>query len=307
MNSSFFYIIAIYIFILSKQGKKRKERRGKIQLINATSEEFWTQLRKSLGKKRKEISPKQIEKIVKLYADFTENKFCKIFNKEEFLYKEYAIYQPLQRNYAITSERIEKMLNLGSLSTLYDPDKVEELQLLDPIPKKEKKQLDKYLKGKKIYDKILKILKNNISSTVYKKESDFLFIINNILNDIDKKLINKIVDGLSEMDKTAEIHKNKKGEIILDKTTKDTEIVKYNKDIKEYMEEEILPHLPDAIYQFEEDLDAKKPIVKTGAEFPFTRYFYEYKEPERAEDLLNKFMLIENELNDKIKTLLKEM
>ena len=51
--------IGIYIFILSKEGTKRKERKGKIQLINATSEEFWTQLRKSLGKKRKEISAKQ--------------------------------------------------------------------------------------------------------------------------------------------------------------------------------------------------------------------------------------------------------
>jgi len=102
--------IGIYIFILSKEGTKRKERKGKIQLINATSEEFWTQLRKSLGKKRKEISAKQIEKIVRLYADFKENKNCKIFDKEEFLYREYAIYQPLQRNYAITEERIENML-----------------------------------------------------------------------------------------------------------------------------------------------------------------------------------------------------
>ena len=81
--------IGIYIFILSKEGTKRKERKGKIQLINATSEEFWTQLRKSLGKKRKEISPKQIEKIVRLYADFKENKYSKIFDKEEFLYREY--------------------------------------------------------------------------------------------------------------------------------------------------------------------------------------------------------------------------
>ena len=109
------------------------------------------------------------------------------------------------------------------------------------------------------------------------------------------------------MDKTAEIHKDKKGEIILDKTTKDTEIVKYTKDIKEYMEEEVLPHVPDAIYQFEEDLNAKKPIIKTGAELPFARYFYEYKEPEKAEHFLKDFMIIENELSDKIKAFLKEV
>lgn len=299
--------IGIYIFILSKEGTKRKERSGKIQLINATSEEFWTQLRKSLGKKRKEISPKQIEKIVKLYAEFKENKYCKIFDKEEFLYKEYAVYQPLQRNYAITEERIENMQNAGCLSNLYDTEKVEELQLLDPIPTKEKKQLDKYIENKSVYDEIIKLLKDNVSNKIYKKEGEFLPIIKDILKNIDKKLMNKIVDGLSEMDKTAEIHRDKKGEIIIDKTTKDIEIVKYSKDIKEYMEEEVLPHVPDAIYQFEEDLNAKKPVIKTGAEIPFTRYFYEYKEPEKALDLLKEFMNIEEELNDKIKSLLEEV
>lgn len=298
--------IGIYIFILSKEGTKRKERSGKIQLINATSEEFWTQLRKSLGKKRKEISPKQIEKIVKLYAEFKENKYCKIFDKEEFLYKEYAVYQPLQRNYAITEERIENMLNAGWLSNLYDPEKVEALQLLDPIPTKEKKQLDKYIENKSVYDEIIKLLKDNVSNKIYKKEGEFLPIIKDILKNIDKKLMDKIVDGLSEMDKTAEIHRDKKGEIIIDKTTKDIEIVKYSKDIKEYMEEEVLPHVPDAIYQFEEDLNAKKPVIKTGAEIPFTRYFYEYKEPEKADNLLKEFMAIENELSDKIKALLEE-
>ena len=199
------------------------------------------------------------------------------------------------------------MLNSGYLSNLYDPDKVEELQLLDPIPTKDKKQLDKYLSGKPIYDEIVNLLKNNVSEKIYKKENEFLPLIKNVLKNVDKKLIDKIIEGLSEMDKTAEIHKDKKGEIILDKTTKDTEIVKYNKDIKEYMEEEVLPHVPDAVYQFEEDLNAKKPVIKTGAEFPFTRYFYEYKEPEKAEDLLKEFMNIENELSDKIKELLEEV
>ena len=109
------------------------------------------------------------------------------------------------------------------------------------------------------------------------------------------------------MDKTAEIHRDRNGNIIYDKTTKDTEIVKYNKDIDEYMQEEVLPHVPDAHYEFEEDLNAKKPVIKTGAEIPFTRYFYEYKEPEKAEDLLKQFMDIEDELSKKIKELLEEV
>lgn len=42
---------------------------------------------------------------------------------------------------------------------------------------------------------------------------------------------------------------------------------------------------------------------KLGAEFPFTRYFYEYHEPEKADDLLEQFMELEESLAEKIKAL----
>ena len=88
-----------------------------------------------------------------------------------------------------------------------------------------------------------------------------------------KKLIEKVADGLSIMDKKAEIQRDKKGNILFDKETKDTEIVKYEESIEDYMAREVLPHIPDAVAFFEEDLGKKKPVVKTGAEIPFTRYF----------------------------------
>lgn len=43
--------------------------------------------------------------------------------------------------------------------------------------------------------------------------------------------------------------------------------------------------------------------VKLGAEFPFTRFFYEYKEPEKADDLLDQFMELEKSLSKKIAAL----
>jgi len=297
--------IGIYAFVLSKN--KRPERVNKIQLINATSEKFWTQLRKSLGKKRKEISKDQIKLITELYADFKENEFSKIFDKEEFMYREYTVYQPLQRNYAITLDRIEAMLNDGVLSNLYDQDKVDELSLLDPIPAKEKKTLDKFIEAKPIYDKIIELLKANVSDTVYKSVKDFMPVITKALSGIDKKLIEKVVDGLSVMDKTAEIHRDKKGNIIYDTTTKDTEIIKLTKDVEEYMQEEVLPHVPDAAWFFEENLIAKKPVIKTGAEFPFTRFFYEYQAPEAVEDLEKEIMDIEKTLTAKISALFEEV
>lgn len=298
--------IGIYVFILSKPGVKLSKRKGKIQLINATGDDFWTPLRTSLGKKRKEISISQINKIVDIYTNFKENDYCKIFDKEEFLYREYAVYQPLQRSYGINDERIENLRNNGYLDNFYSQEKVEELELLDPIPTKEKKQLDKFKENKETYDGIFKILEKNKSNKVYKNRKGFVEIIDELFN-LPKNITEKVIDGLSIMDKTAEIQRNKNGDIIPDPSTKDSEIVKYTKDIKEYMNEEVLPHIPDAMEFFEEDMNAKKPVIKTGAEIPFTRYFYKYQEPENSEKLEKEFVAIESSLNKKIEELFKEV
>ncbi len=298
--------IGIYVFILSKPGVKLSKRKGKIQLINATGDEFWTPLRTSLGKKRKEISAGQINKIVDIYTNFKENEYCKIFDKEEFLYREYAVYQPLQRSYGINNERIENLRNNGYLDNFYNQEKVDELELLDPIPTKDKKQLDKFKKNKGVYDSIFKKLEKNKSDKIYKNKTDFVKVIDELF-ELPKNITEKIIDGLSVMDKTAEIQKNKNGEIIPDPTTKDSEIVKYTKNIKEYMNEEVLPYIPDAMELFEENMNAKKPVIRTGAEFPFTRYFYEYQEPESSEKLEKQFLGIESSLSKRIEDLFKEV
>ena len=69
------------------------------------------------------------------------------------------------------------------------------------------------------------------------------------------------------------------------------------------MAREVLPHVPDAQAFFEEDLSAKNPKIKTGAEIPFTRYFYKYQSHETPEELEKQFKNIESEIDDKIKIL----
>lgn len=54
----------------------------------------------------------------------------------------------------------------------------------------------------------------------------------------DKKLLDKISDGLSVMDKSAEIQRDRKGNVLYDKETKDTEIVKWGEKIEDYMARE---------------------------------------------------------------------
>lgn len=297
--------IATYIWVLSKN--KRAERKGKIQLIDASS--FAHSLRKTLGNKRKEITPEDRIKITKLYADFKENEHCQIYDNTEFIYREYAVMQPLQRSYAITEDRINAMLSSGALSTLYDEAKVDELKNMDELTGKEKNKLDNFKKNKPIYDAIVDALNGAVSDKVYKNPETFTPVVKNILSGIIsdakdlKKIADKIIKGLSVMDKTADIQKDKKGNIIYDTETKDTEIVPWETNIDDYMANEVLPHVPDAKAFFEEDLGKKNPVIKTGAEIPFTRYFYKYQAPASSDELAKRFNELEDSVDSRIKKL----
>lgn len=294
--------IATYVWILSKN--KRQERKGKVQLIDASN--IYHKLRKAVGNKKNELSPEDRVKITKLYTDFEENDLCKIFNNEDFLYREYSIYQPLQKSYEITEERIKEMIQSGCLSNFYDENKVFELENSDKeLSDKDKKSLDKFLKNKSTYEKLLETLRMNISNKKWLDIKSFEPVLDSILSDFDSKLIDKVTDGLGKMDKTAKIQRDRKGNIIYDKDTKDIEIVKYTENIGDYMAREVLPYVSDAKAFFEEKADAKKPIIKVGAEIPFTRIFYKYKEQESSDKLLQDFIKLDKEIQEKVARLVK--
>lgn len=298
--------ISTYVWILSKN--KRKERKGKVQLIDASS--ICHKLRKPLGNKKNEFSPEDRAEITKLYADFKEDELVKIYDNTEFIYHEYAVMQPLQRSYSITDESIQNMLQGGALKTLWDEAKVTEFEEQGTtINVKDKKKLEGYYATKQLYDDILSVLDNAKSDKKYLSSEEFEPELVKILSDIttDKKLITKIEAGLSLMDKSAEIQKDKKGNVIYDKTTKDSEIVKYDESIEEYMDREILPHVPDAKWFWEEDLTKKNPIIRTGAEIPFTRYFYKYQQPTPSEELEVKFTELELSVSEGIAKLFGEV
>ena len=82
--------IATYIWILSN--KKPGHRVGKVQLINAS--EFYNKMRKNLGSKRNELSKEHINNITKIYGDFIENEYSKIFENEYFGYRKVTVLQP---------------------------------------------------------------------------------------------------------------------------------------------------------------------------------------------------------------------
>lgn len=287
--------IATYIWVLSKN--KRKKRKDRIQLINATN--IYHKLRKALGNKKNEITPEDRAVITKLYADFESNELSKIYKNKEFIYREYTVMQPLQRSYAITEERIQHMVLKGALNALYDEAKVFELENAEELSGKDAKKLENFKRNKFLYDKILIELNRNISDKIFLSPKAIMPVLTKLLAGltIDKKLLDKMAEGLSVMDKSAEIQKDKKGNIIFDKETKDIEIVRIDEKIDSYMEREVLPHIPDATAFFEENVGAKNPVIKTGAEIPFTRCFYKYKHPTPSSVLEEKIIEIEKTVN----------
>ena len=216
------------------------------------------------------------------------------------MYREYTVMQPLQRSYAITEERIENMLLNGALNALYDEAKVRELENQGvAISEKDKKTLEKLLQGKPIYDEIIQTLKAHVSDKLYLSPKPFVDYLCTILS-VEKKWIDKVVDGLSVMDKSAEIQRDKKGNVIYDKSTAETEIVKIEEDIDTYMAREVWPHVPDAVAFFEEVITEKKTVIKTGADIAFTRYFYQYQQPEASEVLAQRFVDLERSVSTRI-------
>ena len=87
--------ISTYVWIVSN--RKPKARQGKLQLIDASG--FWQKMRKSLGSKRKELSPEHIDDITRIFGKFREVTrdgvpISRIFKNEEFGYRTITVERP---------------------------------------------------------------------------------------------------------------------------------------------------------------------------------------------------------------------
>lgn len=93
--------ITTYLWILTN--KKSEKRRGKVQLIDGSS--LFVEMKKSLGNKRKEISPDQREEILSLYLNFEEGEKCQIHPNEFFGYTKVKIEQPVIENGSVVTDQ----------------------------------------------------------------------------------------------------------------------------------------------------------------------------------------------------------
>jgi len=259
MPDQLFYNTGISTYVWIVSNKKEKQRKGKIQLINATGTKdneliadgkrdfnrFYEKQTPSLGNKRKKIIENGEEKgigfITKIYGDFEENEFSKIYPNDFFGYWRATIEQPdwsdLMTKVAHDKQTLVNFLNNAKPKEIKKAvDDFKELCIIHIEEGKwslNKNELT-IEKGKKIK------VKPNTSNRDY-ENIPFLKL------DVDKNLVPQTIE--------------------------------------EYFNREVKPHLPEAWVD-----DTK---TKIGYEINFTKYFYEFKSLRSLEEIKEKIFKLE--------------
>ena len=127
LPNQLFYNTDIFTYVWVLTNRKEPRRAGKVQLIDGR--QFFVKMRKSLGKKRNEISTEQIEDLTRLYGRFRDGEtrdltdedpvthqprtrprvVSKVFANEDFGYRKVTVERPLRLNFAATPERIPRI------------------------------------------------------------------------------------------------------------------------------------------------------------------------------------------------------
>lgn len=284
--------ISTYIWIVTNRKNndpmKGPVRTGKIQLVNAV--DFYQKMRKSLGNKRNEITEEQIKEITRIYGEFKENEYCKIFDNEDFGYQKIVVERPLRLNFQVTEERINNLYNETTFKKLAESRK------------KGAAGLKEIEEGKKIQQQIIETLRTMDSTILYKNRDEFTKVLKKAFKDsdirLDSALLKAILSALSEKDETADICVDSKGNPEPDPDLRDTENVPLKEDIHEYFEREVKPHVPDAW------IDETK--TKIGYEIPFTRHFYKYQPLRPSEEIMREIRELEQSILEKLKKVMGE-
>ena len=125
--------IPTYIFILNN--KKEEKRKGRLQLINITTEQFYSKMRKPLGKKRVEFTESHIRAITDLFLNFENNQHSIILDNEDFGYSQITVHRPQRDengNIIVDSKKKPK-----SDTALKDKENIPLKEYIDAFFKKE--------------------------------------------------------------------------------------------------------------------------------------------------------------------------
>ena len=255
--------IATYIWVLTN--RKSEERKGKVQLIDAT--EWYVPLRRNLGKKNCEYSEEHIRAICDLVLNPVETEKSKIFPNEAFGYWKVTVDRPLRPAVDLSPARLERFVktcakakeeplaNLASLvaETLGAGPHLDFNAFMDAC------DVDADKHGVKLTAKRKKMLQSELCDTSEDAAP--------VLKKVHKpgKATPDPIHGLFE----AEVNgKTCVVEYEPDTGLRDSEQVPLLEDggMEAFFRREVLPYTPDAW------IDPGKTLV--GYEISFTRHFY---------------------------------
>jgi len=275
-----FYNTGIHTYLWIVTNHKERHRRGKIQLVDART--FFKKMRKSLGQKRHEICEDQRDEITRLYGEFKENEYVRIFDNEDFGYWRITVERPLRLNFAVTEERLTRVREAKPFANLATSKKRKDKSIAET----------EIAEGKKLKESILSALETLTEKGVIKNRDRFVEMMKKAFQEAGIKvpalLFKAILTALSERDGTADVCIDSRGNPEPDPELRDYENVPLKEDVQGYFEREVLPHVPDAW------IDHSK--TKVGYEINFNRYFYKYTPPRPLEEIEADLRQIEREI-----------
>lgn len=272
--------ISTYLWVITN--RKVPGRRGKIQLVDGRT--FFKKMRKSLGNKRNEICDVQRDDVTRLYGDYSENEFVKIFDNDDFGYRRITVERPLRLNFGVTEERLSRLSESKTFIGLASSKKQKDTTVIEA----------EIAEGKRKQEKILVALRSLGDMGIIQDREKFTTSVKKSCKkhevDLSSTLLKAIINALSERDETAPICTDSKGNPDPDSNLRDYENVPLKVNVSEYMEKEVLPHVPDAW------VDESK--TKIGYEINFNRYFYKYTPPRPLEEIEADLKQIEAEIQE---------
>ena len=292
--------ISTYIWLLTN--RKEPHRQGKIHLIDGR--QFFTKMRRSLGKKRNELSPEQVDDLTRIHGNFLDGEtrdltdedpvtheprtrpraVSRIFAKEDFGYQKVTVERPLRLNFAATPERIARIEELKGFQNMAHSRKAQS-------PARDAQITEGLARQERIRD-LLRLLSDTTDGEVVRDRERFKSIIRDIASDAELRPnagdMKVILAALGERDPDAEICRNRHGNAEPDLELRDTEIVPLWENVDTYIAREVLPHAPDAW------VDEGK--TKIGYEIPLTRHFYAHEPPRPLEEIELDIQELEREI-----------
>ena len=287
--------IATYIWVLTN--RKEPKRRGKVQLIDATS--FWVPMRKSLGDKRREVPAEKAEEILRLIGSFEEGEFVKVFPTTHFGFRKITVERPLKLNFQASAERIARL------------EEERAFQGLALSKKKGESGAKEAAEGRAFQEAVRELLRS-LSDTLYKDREEFTEVLQGTARKAGLKLpapiLKAILSALSERDETAAVCRDKDGNPEPDPDLRDTESVPLvdgpdpadekgvPAGVRSFFEREVKPHVPAAWIDTSRR-DAKDGLVGIiGYEINFNRYFYKYTPPRPLEEIEADIRAVEQDI-----------